>query len=490
MENVVMTVTWNGGKKTYSLPKNADESEIWKKVAENLLEMTVPNKIAVEVENVGDAVLNVIKRGTFTKGGTKWPSPYVICERNTIDAAPAVYPEKYLTCINAESGVYGNYKFYRFEPHNTYILGEYGRIGARQGEMYAPKKTEFETYMFWIRYYEKLAKGYTDQSEVYLGELAEAKEKPAEEIKEETKDIFVPNKTDAELYAMLKAYAKSVVENSLISVHITQKQIDESRKIWAKLGKVKTVKTFNKHLMELMTISPRRVMSVKSMLADSPEDFGTIIDREESLILSMEALVNSGANGKVETAADCFEKDGIEVREPTQEESRKILDLLIPEYQKNVEKIYMVKSPEQENRYTEYCKERKIKKRELLLHGSRNCNWLSIIRNSLMLNPNAQITGKGLGYGIYFGNSVIKCSHYTFSNDRRIMVGVFEVAYGNPLKITDQGHYAYANHTEKELMSKKKDCLHYTRVGCDWADEIVVYNEAALSMRALIIMKK
>ena len=491
--NRTLTVEWDGGKKVYEVSSDPTESEVWKLIAENLVGMKVPNTIVATLD--GDtAKLNVIKRGTFVKKGVKLPSPYVTCTHNDLTwLKPSDYPEKYLTCINPESGVYGNYKFYRFEPGPLVINAEYGRIGAERGEMYAPKTTSFDKFLFWIRYYEKLSKGYTDQSEIYLGELAKAKEMSAEQVKEEVKDTFVPGKTDAELYAMLKAYAKNVVENSLISLHITQKQIDESRKVWNKLGKVKTVKTFNKRLMELMTICPRKTISVKGMLAESVDDFPDIIDREESLILAMEAMVDTGNNGKtiVKSTTECFETMGISVREPSPEEKDKVMNLLLPDHRKSVEAIYMVNSERQDKIFEKYCEDRKINERQWLLHGSRNCNWLSIIKNSLLLNPNAQITGKGLGYGIYFGNSVIKCSHYTFGNRAdKMLIGVFEVAYGKPLRLNDTGHYMYSNHTQEELDSKGMNCVHYQRKGCDWADEIVVYNESALAVRALIVMKQ
>jgi len=37
----------------------------------------------------------------------------------------------------------------------------------------------------------------------------------------------------------------------------------------------------------------------------------------------------------------------------------------------------------------------------MFFHGSRNENWWNIIKNGLQLNPNAKITGKMLGHGIY-----------------------------------------------------------------------------------------
>ena len=48
-----------------------------------------------------------------------------------------------------------------------------------------------------------------------------------------------------------------------------------------------------------------------------------------------------------------------------------------------------------------------------LWHGSRNENWFSILENGLQLNPNAIITGKMFGKGIYFAPSSNKSWNYT-----------------------------------------------------------------------------
>lgn len=60
--------------------------------------------------------------------------------------------------------------------------------------------------------------------------------------------------------------------------------------------------------------------------------------------------------------------------------------------------------------------------RELLIHGSRMCNWVSILKNGLLLDPSkmgAIITGKMFGYGIYFANSFSKSAQYCGSGGYR-----------------------------------------------------------------------
>ena len=57
----------------------------------------------------------------------------------------------------------------------------------------------------------------------------------------------------------------------------------------------------------------------------------------------------------------------------------------------------------------------KIGNEELLCHGSRTGNWLSILKNGLLLDPSrlgVHITGKMFGYGVYFTNSFSKSAQY------------------------------------------------------------------------------
>lgn len=79
--------------------------------------------------------------------------------------------------------------------------------------------------------------------------------------------------------------------------------------------------------------------------------------------------------------------------------------------------IYEIARDKGRARYRD--KFQKLGQRELLIHGSRMCNWVSILKNGLLLDPSkvgAVITGKMFGYGIYFANSFSKSAQYCSSN--------------------------------------------------------------------------
>ena len=50
---------------------------------------------------------------------------------------------------------------------------------------------------------------------------------------------------------------------------------------------------------------------------------------------------------------------------------------------------------------------------KLFFHGSKNENFWNILKNGLLLNPKAVVTGKMLGRGIYASDKAVKSLNYT-----------------------------------------------------------------------------
>lgn len=97
--------------------------------------------------------------------------------------------------------------------------------------------------------------------------------------------------------------------------------------------------------------------------------------------------------------------------------------------------IYKVDNPDRRESF--YVKYKHIK-RELLFHGTRVCNWISILNKGLMLNPSSladSITGKMFGNGIYWANCASKSLQYC-GVANRVCLGIAEVAVGNELQCT------------------------------------------------------
>lgn len=400
---------------SFQVPGN--ESDVFKVIGQMLPGLSVPNKLEIKTDQ-GDACFEVTKRGTYVEDGKVYPSMYVKEVYNNILVPKSSYKEAYLTCIHPESN---NYKYYHLKPGPYGIGATYGRIGAKAGDPFGTKdlQTPYPSYMYWIRYYEKVSKGYKDQSDVYLTKTH--KPKPATDAPATAKEtkIVKSNPVSEALYVQLMGYARHVVKTSLVDEHVTEGQVNKTKKLVQKLGGYKTVKGFNNCLQEILQVSPRQARYINLMFAKGTQDFAKILQREEDLLAAMDAVATADSND----TKDCFEKFGIEVYEARPEQVKQVMEKLDNSQKKLVKKIYRVIHKKSKKAFDEYLKENHIHHVKQLWHGSRNENWMSIMKNGLLLNPNAQITGKMFGNGIYFANSSDKSFGYTSYSGSRCRTG-------------------------------------------------------------------
>lgn len=458
------TIKTNEEKKVMDIP-NSEESVFWKEIGKLLPEIPVPNTLSVETP-IGTALFTVKARGSFVKNGETKPSMYVVPEYNYIFLSPSKYEDAYLTCINPESN---NYKFYWLKPSCGKINATYGRIGARPGEMFGQRdiREPYESYLYWIRYYEKISKGYTDQTNIYLH--TKKIEKHSEKV----------SNASSELYTKLKQYSQNTVQQMLLNEEVTIGQFREAKKALHQMRKRKTVRGFNSQLMRLMSVAPRKARYISDFLAKTKEDFPEIINREEDIINSMEAV-------SIKTGS--FDPLGIEVYYATKEQEEEVLSQLSDNLKQKVYQIYRVIPKNAQKNFDQYLKKNKIHKVKQLWHGSKNCNWISIIKNGLLLHPNAIITGKMFGNGIYFSPFSEKSWGYTSyfgtkwakGNSNTAFMGLYATAYGDPLDVMTGHHY-----TEEDLKKQGKNCVHAHK-GTLQMDEIVYYNESAMVLNYIV----
>ena len=465
----MLTIRTNEGETAFPLWKSRDESKLWKEVGKLLLTIPIPNQIHVDLDG-NTASLIVGKRGTYMKDGKIYPSMFVKVEYNDIWLPSSTYPEAYLTCINPESN---NYKFYYLRPQpDGKINVSYGRIGSDRGEAFGTRDVQepYDSYLYWIRYYEKLSKGYVDMSDVYLS-------KPIDKEPEEPDD-----EVSAELYQLLKQYAKHIVDDTLVNSKVTQGQIEKTRVLLNKLGEQSTVDNFNAVLGEILQISPRKARYINLMYANRPSEFSDIVDREENLYSAMSACVSN---------YDTFRSHRIRIFKATEKQTEDVKRHLVGDgLEGKVLNVYRVIDHSRKEKFDSYVKANHIHKIKQLWHGSRNENWLSIMLNGLQLNPNAQITGKMFGQGIYFAPRAKKSFGYTsctgsfwaHGKSQVGFMGLFATAYGKPCMVRSAGKY-----TESFLKAQGKDCVHATPENTGLKnDEIIYYNENAMVLNYIV----
>lgn len=355
-----------------------------------------PKDVTVSIPNEGRVIYRIAVR-SGTRFITEIDNSLPECFAD--EAKP-----KFLTCVDPAKNAY---KFYKLEPKGNEVIAEYGRMGTQRGELFGARAFAYPKRMFWIKYQEKLSKGYVDRTDLYMPETEETTEKaPAKAA-----HVSAPDTPSAVLFQKLKAFAKKAVEQAEVRVPVNDAIIRESKVLLDKLYEATSVEEFNGYLLELISILQRPVKTgdgtgVRRLMAESKRDFASIVHRESDLIQAMEGSIT----GKVVSGrSESFDPYQIEVYEATEKQRRQVFSHLGPDLQKKVKQVYRVIPKFQQERFNQYLATNKISKVKQLWHGSRNENWMSIIRNSLLLNPDAKITGKMFGNGICAKRSTITC---------------------------------------------------------------------------------
>ena len=348
-------------------------------------------------------------------------------------------------------------------------------------------------------------KGYRDQSAVYLD--PDAKEATGRE--ESNKDAALEDGTASQkLYAKLMELARGAVRRHLVQgTRVTAEQVRESKRILRAMSRLKTVKAFNRRVVQLMQVAPRTVAAVEGQLARSEADFAAVITREESIVAAMEAVVADKAR-KPKAATRAAAKlpsvgdfgIGVEVAEGAGREEA--LSRLSDRLRAKVLEVYAVSPKAQGAKFEAYCEGRGITDTRLLWHGSPAANWASIVQNSLWV-PGASGVAHGsmFGRGIYFGENGkggrsssegggekswgyvgARDSYWSRGAGGTAFMALFEVAYGKPYEPKGPGAYDKA-----AIDALGCDCLH-AKAGVSHVlnDEIVVYDEDAVRMRYLV----
>lgn len=497
------------GKKTYGveekkipdITKQSDGYAYGNAVAGAIAEY-VENRTAAEVEIRLDGQyihrLFIVPKGDGVMVTEKGAGAMPLRFEFTLNKEPL--PEKYLIMVNPEKN---NNKFYRMVDFGNRQWGAfYGRVGEAQGESrystHIQKPHMYPDYMYGIKLFEKLSKGYKDKSECHVsGNAAPVKREFAD-----IKDSVVKQLVDK-----LMAYARRTIEENYTvgSDSVTKKMIEEARVELGSLRTAETVEAFNDHLLELMHTIPRRMDGVKSsgvmrMMACNEMDFARIIDREENLLSVMEGQVRVNEKQKEETAkpTDFLEAMGLEIYPATKAQAAEAARHLDGALASKLKAVYRVINKNTQQRFDNYLASQNEKpKVRLFWHGSKNCNWIHILQQGLLLNPDAAITGKMFGRGIYFAPSATKSWGYTSSPMAKwtrdqadeAFMALYATAYGKPYEPGVYGHAGFSSSFGYEDLKRRApgcSCVHAKRgVGGLMADEVIFYREDQMTIKYL-----
>lgn len=407
---------------------------------------------------------------------------------------------KYLVMVTSDN----HNKYYEMIPEGSSFTVKYGRVGAN------PQVRSYSDYEFDRKYNEKIRKGYIDQTDLRKDLIQVSKN--------ESKSKYLPIQDEEikELIDYLQKVARQkIADNYTISTEkVTQAMVNEAQEVLNELADIyeedvpDKQKQFNDLLLKLFNILPRKMGYVSEYLAnnDKQETFAKIYSREQELLNVMKGqIIQQTKQEEVEVQEEptqtILEANGL-ILEPINKEDKEIILKELGEIKDKFYKAWRVTNKVTRERFENEISQANNKTTKLLWHGSKNENWFSIMSNGLLLNPNAAITGKLYGIGIYFAPKAKKSFGYTSYNNSywargnsdRAFMGLYKMHYGNPYIVGDFDSKYYKYNYEKLRENGDYDCLH-AKAGVSLGysslknDEIIVYKEGQLDINYLVELR-
>ena len=394
---------------------------------------------------------------------------------------------KYLVMVEVGEN---NNKFYKMVSNGSTFTATWGRIG----------NTNFQTKDYSIDEWDKilnskLRKGYVDQTELVAEIVTPSKSGGY---------LDIAKKGIAEIVKRLQSYAKQAIEDNytISSAKVTQKMIDEAQVVLDELSANGDLFHFNENLVQLFRIIPRKMKTVAENIATTKKDYARIMEREQDLLDTMkgqvvqQSVVAEDSNTVAEQKT-ILEALGLEFTEIDAEDERIIKENL-RSVNNRLHCAWKVTNLKSQSKFDAFVKQNKIADKRLLWHGSRNENWWSIINLGLVLRPNAVITGKMFGNGIYFAPKAAKSigycslsgSYWARGTDAVGFMSLFNVAYGKPYIVRSyDGNYHGFDYDTLQRRLSGANSLHAMEGAGLRNDEIIVYKEEQVTIKYLVELK-
>ena len=355
-----------------------------------------------------------------------------------------------------------NNKWYRMtDLNNSTFKVEYGRVGGSTAtEVYPIHKWD-------SKYKEKLKKGYRDVSDL--------------KIESKSGEYSFKGKGVDHFFSTFSRYTKdSVGRNYTIAVgSVTKAMLDEAQGILNHLIGLTDVEKFNKYLLELYTVLPRKMSNVKDYLVRDDKGLDRWISKEQDVL---DSLSSSVVTNVVETGQVFEDSFGIEMEEVECPQSIRDLVSKTSPGHLSIHKCFKVVHYPTQSKFEAWLESHPHKQVEYLFHGTRNPNCFSILKSGLLIRPTnaAAISGAIYGTGIYFSDSISKSVNYTgYDNDKLFFVQ--SVNTGN--KAEYNGWYREGKGLSNSQMnypylsSQGYSSLHVKAGDGLLRDEYIIYNQ-------------
>ena len=378
-----------------------------------------------------------------------------------------------LICVTPDN----HNKFYYMEDlNNGTFKVTYGRVGNSERIVTYPI-SQWDT-----KYKEKIKKGYIDVTEKIT---AIKKSNELDIADEEVKSLIK--------YLMECARTSIKRDYSISAEAVTQAQLDEAQSIIDNIYQNKdnySLYNINDKLKQLYTIIPRKMSDTRAFFLNSL-NIPYLIELLQSEQSKLDTLKTQVSIENTENEKITLESLGFSCEIASNEDKEFIKNST--DFRLTNHKVFKIINNETEKIFNP-----NHVKTKLLIHGSRNENYLSIIQNGLKIKPKGvQTTGSMFGPGIYFANkskksigyTSLRGSYWSGGSSNKAYLALFEVATGHEWRIFDNGQ-TWSNWMsridEKQVKSKGCDSV-FARGGVDLRnDEYMVYNSNQCTIRYLI----
>ncbi len=422
--------------------------------------------------------------------------PTVIQPTVAVPAALSVPPARplrtvKLIMVTAEN----NNKIYemREQADDTFTV-QFGRVGA------AKSTTTYPMAQWDKKFREKVAKGYVDQTHLYA-EKALA-----------TDAATIANPDVRGLMSRLLEFAnQSIYQNYVVTAQdVTRKQIDTAQQLLdelaALIGVGLDVTAYNSKLLDLFKVIPRKMGKVGQYLVAeppaAPDDLQPLHNRlasEQDILDVMRGQVELAPTDADAPPLTLLESLNLTVEPVTDKRVLTLIERMMGRDADKFDAAFSVRQAATQTAFEQYVSGRVNRKTQLLWHGSRSENWLSILKTGLLLRPaNAVITGKMFGYGIYFADQFSKSLNYTSlhgsvwanGNQKEAYLGIYDVHVGRQMVVTQhEAKYQQLDGNGLKRLSPNYDSVYAQRGVSLLKNEFVVYHPAQCTVRYIVRIK-
>jgi poly [ADP-ribose] polymerase 2/3/4 len=379
-----------------------------------------------------------------------------------------------------------NNKYYKMFEEGSNFTVKYGRVGLTEQTMTYPISD-------WDKKYnEKIKKGYKDITS----------------LKATIKSTVLKDVTDPiimKLLSDLQGYSKqSILDNYTVSSEqVTYAQLDKAQIILNEIAEMLKKKTISNPLVddkltELYTVIPRKMKKVQDFILNGTGDKAkakAILEREQDAIDVMKGQVSINQASSDDSDKTLEDVLGVKISKVSDDDIiQKVKDMMGTESDK-FKALFEVVHKSSRDRFEKQKKESVKHWTKLLWHGSRNENWLNILKTSLVLHPtNAVISGKMFGMGCYFadkckkalGYTSLRGSYWAKGNASQAFMALYEVNTGMEYRVDKHTSEMYSM-SYKNLKAKGEYDSLFAKGGIDLVNnEYIVYKAEQVTIKYLV----